>query len=97
MIVVEAMSAAAIAKCTAMTAPIKPATIEALSACCTKIIVATIAPGPASSGVPNGTSAMLPSSLSERPLPLPPVNKSSEIKSSNKAPAACIAAIETLR
>ena len=56
----------------ATTAAIKPRLCAGVSICWTKIIVATIAPGPANNGVPRGTRAMFLSlpSVSPRSLPV---------------------------
>ena len=64
-----------------------PATPWALR---TKTIVATIAPGPASSGVPSGTSATLTSRTSAG-VSLRPVSSSSATSSSSSPPAPCSA------
>ena len=53
---------------------------------CTNSITATIAPGPASSGVPSGTSAMLTSWLALGSFSLP-VSSSSATRSSSSPPA----------
>ena len=57
---------------------------------CTESIVATIAPGPASSGVPSGTRATLTSGTCERVGSLP-VSSSSATRSSSSPPAPCSA------
>ena len=95
-IVVEAIKAAAIAMWTAITAATKPSAMLVVSTCCTKIIVATIAPGPAKSGVPKGTNAILESPSSPCFLAFP-VKSSSATSNSNSAPAACSASIEIFR
>ena len=62
-----------------------PATPWALR---TKTIVATIAPGPASSGVPSGTSATFTSRTSVG-VSVRPVSNSSATRRSSKPPAPC--------
>ena len=58
------------------------------SACCTNTMVATIAPGPASSGVPSGTRATLTSRTSAGSS-WRSVSSSSATMSSSRPPAPC--------
>jgi len=65
-------------------------TSGAVSDCRTNRMVATIAPGPASSGVPSGTIATLTSSTSSGSSVFP-VSSSKDTMSRSRPPEACIA------
>ena len=93
-IVVDAIKEIAMTTWTATTAAINPKLWEGVFICCTKIIVATIAPGPANKGVPNGTKAMF-LSLEPSPPMSRPVRSSSDTYRRSNPPAACNASIET--
>ena len=76
-IVVDAIKEIAMTTWTATTAAISPKLWAGVFICCTKIMVATIAPGPANKGVPSGTNAMF-LSLEPSPPISRPVRSSSE-------------------